>query len=69
VEVERLQMAIRDNILTTEVRTNGYGGVDIGRFEQAIDQIGLAYKFKAKPSVADVFDSSFLPPAGERWAR
>jgi NitT/TauT family transport system substrate-binding protein len=51
------------------VRTNGYGGVDIERFEQAIDQIGLAYKFKAKPSVADIFDLSFLPPAGERSAR
>ena len=69
VELERLHMAIRDNILTPEVRTNGYGGVDIGRFEQAIDQIGLAYKFKAKPSVVDIFDSSFLPPAGERWVR
>ena len=69
VELERLHMAIRDNILTPEVQTNGYGGVDIGRFEEAIDQIGLAYKFKAKPRVADVFDSSFLPPAGERWAR
>ena len=69
VELERLHMAIRDNILTPEVQTNGYGGVDIGRFEEAIDQIGLAYKFKAKPNVADVFDSSFLPPTGERWAR
>ena len=47
VELERLHMAIRDNILTPEVQTNGYGGVDIGRFEEAIDQIGLAYKFKA----------------------
>jgi NitT/TauT family transport system substrate-binding protein len=62
-------MAIRDNILTPEVRTNGYGGVDVTRFEQAIDQIGLTYKFKAKPSVADVFDPSFLPPAGERRVR
>src|SRR5262245_32343242 len=67
VELERLQMAIRDNILTPEVRTNGYGGIEFERFEQAIDQIGLAYKFKAKPSVADIFDSSFLPPAHERW--
>jgi hypothetical protein len=41
--------------------------VDIRRFEQAIDQIGLAYKFKAKPSVVDIFDSSFLPPADKRW--
>ena len=67
MELERLRMAIRDNILTPEVRTNGYGGVDIRRFEQAIDQIGLAYKFKAKPSVADIFDPSFLPPADQRW--
>ncbi|MGC1762055.1 MAG: ABC transporter substrate-binding protein [Pseudolabrys sp.] len=69
VELERLRMAIRDNILTPEVRMYGYGGVDIARFEEAIDQIGLAYKFKAKPSVVDIFDSSFLPPAGERWVR
>jgi NitT/TauT family transport system substrate-binding protein len=69
VELERLRMAIRDNILTPEVQTNGYGGVDVTRFEQAIDQIGLAYKFKAKPSVGDVFDPSFLPPAGERRVR
>jgi NitT/TauT family transport system substrate-binding protein len=69
VELERLQMAIRENILTPEVRTNGYGGVDIERFEQAIDQIGLAYKFRAKPNVADIFDLSFLPSAGERSAR
>ena len=68
VELERLRMAIRDNIVTPEVQTNGYGGVDIGRFEQAIEQIGLAYKFKAKPGVANVFDSSFLPPAEERRA-
>jgi len=67
VELERLRMAISDNILTSEVRTNGYGGVDIRRLEQAIDQIGLAYKFKAKPSVADIFDPSFLPPADKRW--
>jgi NitT/TauT family transport system substrate-binding protein len=69
VELERLRMAIRDNILTPEVQANGYGGVDVRRFEQAIDQISLAYKFKAKPSVADVFDPSFLPSAGERRVR
>jgi NitT/TauT family transport system substrate-binding protein len=69
VELERLRMAIRDNILAPEVQTHGYGGVDVGRFEQAIDQIGLAYKFKAKPSVADVFDPSYLPSAGERGVR
>jgi NitT/TauT family transport system substrate-binding protein len=66
VELERLRMAIRDNILTPEVRTNGYGDVDLGRLDQAIDQIGTTHEFKSKPKAADVFDSSFLPSATDR---
>lgn len=65
-ELERLQMAIRDNILTPEVRANGYGGVDMERLEKSIDQIALTYNFKARPKAADIFDASFLPPASER---
>ena len=42
VELDRLNIAIRDNMVTTEVRTNGYGGVDTARFAKAIDQIGRA---------------------------
>jgi len=68
VELERLQIAIKENILTPEVKANGYGSVDPGRFEKAIDQIGLTYAFKAKPKPADVFDPSFLPSAAERKA-
>ena len=30
VELERLRMAIRDNIVTPEVRANGFGAVDRG---------------------------------------
>jgi NitT/TauT family transport system substrate-binding protein len=68
VELERLRMAIRDNIRTTEVKENGYGGVDSARMERAIDQIGLTFKFKNKPAPADIFDPAFLPPATERRA-
>jgi NitT/TauT family transport system substrate-binding protein len=68
VELERLRMAIRDNIRAPEVRENGYGGVDSGRFEKAIEQIGLTFKFRNKPTPADIFDSSFLPPPHERRA-
>ena len=32
VELERLNMAIRDNIVTPEVKANGYGGIDSARF-------------------------------------
>jgi NitT/TauT family transport system substrate-binding protein len=66
VELERLRMAIRDNIITPEVRANGYGAVDFTRLAESIDQIGLTYTFKAKPKADDVFDASFLPPANER---
>jgi NitT/TauT family transport system substrate-binding protein len=66
VELERLRMAIRDNIITPEVRADGLGGVDTARLEQSIDQIGLVHAFKVKPKPGDVFDASFLPPAAER---
>jgi NitT/TauT family transport system substrate-binding protein len=68
VELERLRMAIRDNIRTAEVKENGYGGVDSARLGRAIEQIGLTFRFKSKPAPADIFDASFLPPASERRA-
>jgi len=66
VELERLRMAIRDNIVTPEVRANGFGAVDFARLADSIDQIGLVYTFKAKPKAEDIFDASFLPPAADR---
>lgn len=67
VEIERLMMAIRENIVTPEVKTNGYGSIDGERFARSLDQIALTYKFKsAKPKLDDIFDTSFLPPAAER---
>jgi NitT/TauT family transport system substrate-binding protein len=66
VEVERLRMTIRDNILTPEVKANGFGGVDKRRLDQAIDQIGVSFGFKSKPKASEVFDESFLPAAVDR---
>jgi NitT/TauT family transport system substrate-binding protein len=69
VELERLKMALKDNILTPEVKANGFGGVDSGRLDKSIEQIALTYDFKnAKPKAADIFDASFLPPPAERKA-
>lgn len=66
VELERLQMVLKDNIATDEARKNGLGKIDNARFDQAVDQIALTYTFKnAKPKAADVFDASFLPPAAD----
>ncbi len=69
VELERLRMALKDNIVTPEVTKDGFGGVDTARLEKAIEQIGLTYEFKnAKPKAADAFDASFLPAAADRKA-
>src|SRR5262249_44394443 len=66
VELERLRMAINDNIVTSEVRASGLGGVEASRLDESIDQIGLVYSFKTKPKADDIFDTSFLPSADKR---
>jgi NitT/TauT family transport system substrate-binding protein len=66
IELERLKMAIRDNIATPWVKANGFGGVDPARLAKSIDQVGVTYDFKAKPTAADVFTSEYLPPAADR---
>jgi NitT/TauT family transport system substrate-binding protein len=66
IELERLRMALKDNILTPDVKANGYGGVDPGRLDKAIEQIALTYTFKGKPKGSDMFDASFLPAAADR---
>jgi NitT/TauT family transport system substrate-binding protein len=68
VEVERLRMAIRENVITPEVRANGFGAIDSLRMEEAIAQLALGYSFKARPKADAVFDASFLPPAADRRA-
>ena len=69
VELERLQIALKENILTPEVKKNGYGAVDMDRLDKSVDQIALTYQFKnAKPKGAEVFDASFLPDAAARKA-
>jgi NitT/TauT family transport system substrate-binding protein len=66
VELERLRMALKDNILTPEVEANGYGEVDMARLDRAIGQIALTNDFRTKPKAGDIFDPSFLPPAADR---
>jgi len=68
VELERLRMALKDNVSTPEVTAHGYGEIDTARLEQATSQIALTYDFKTKPKTSDIFDPSFLPPAVDRIA-
>src|SRR4051812_3204879 len=66
LELERLHAILRDNILTGEVKRNGLGGIDAGRFERSIDQLAEGFKFQKRPQLADIFDDQFLPPVHGR---
>jgi NitT/TauT family transport system substrate-binding protein len=66
LEMERLRSVISDNILTGEVRRNGIGGIDPSRLERSIDQIAEDRQFKKRPSAAEIFDDTFLPPLSGR---
>jgi NitT/TauT family transport system substrate-binding protein len=57
---------LHDNILTSEVKHNGIGGIDPARLERSIDQIAEDFKFRKRPSAADIFDDTFLPPLDGR---
>src|SRR5260370_654827 len=47
LEVQRLQMALRDNILTREVQAKGFGTVAFAGLDKAIEQIALTDPFKS----------------------
>jgi NitT/TauT family transport system substrate-binding protein len=66
VELERLRMALDQNILTPWVKDNGIGGIDKERFAKALDQIASALEYKNKLQPEDVFTDTFLPPADQR---
>jgi NitT/TauT family transport system substrate-binding protein len=66
LELERLRSILRDNILTSEVRRNGIGGIDPARFERSIDQVAEDVKFQKRPQASDIFDDQFLPPLNGR---
>jgi NitT/TauT family transport system substrate-binding protein len=66
IELERLKMALRDNIVTPWVKENGVGGIDPARLAKSLEQIEDTYEFKNKPKPEDIFTSEYLPPASER---
>ncbi len=67
LETWRLQLSIDDNVNTEYVQQNGIGGIDVDRFNRALDQ--LRENFEFVNSVGDpsqYFDSSYLPDAADR---
>ena len=66
VELQRLKLALSDNIVTEEVRRNGLGAVDRARLEKTIQSVVTAFNLPRTPSPDEVFTDKFLPPKEER---
>jgi len=65
-ELERLKMAIADNIATDWVKANGVGGVDDARLAKSIEQLKTSFALQNPPSPERVFDKSYLPADADR---
>jgi NitT/TauT family transport system substrate-binding protein len=66
IERERLRVALSCCIVTENVRKSGYGDIDQERLGKMIAIISQAYNLPRQPTVAEVFDPSYLPPLKDR---
>jgi NitT/TauT family transport system substrate-binding protein len=64
LEQERLEIALRDNILTPWVMANGLGGIDAARMATSLEQIATVYQFTNPADASRFFTSEFLPTDG-----
>jgi NitT/TauT family transport system substrate-binding protein len=65
-ELERLKIALSQNILTPAVKAHGVGDADPARLEAAIEQLAAVHVLKSRPKAAAIFDPSFLPHPFDR---
>lgn len=66
VEKERLLLTLRTNVLTTDARSRGIGGVRVDRLIKSIDILAESLELPRKPTWQQVFTDKFLPPRAER---
>lgn len=66
IELERLQMALNDNIVTDSTKSDGLGGVDMDRLAASIKQLQTSFDMPNPPEPSRVFDPQYLPPAQQR---
>jgi NitT/TauT family transport system substrate-binding protein len=66
IERERLRVALSCCIVTENVRKSGYGDIDQERLGKMIAIISQAYNLPRQPTVAEIFDPSYLPPLKDR---
>ncbi len=64
LELRRLELALRDNIITEWVQAHGMGTIDPDRFANSLEQIRLTYEYQNEPEASLYFTDEFLPEGG-----
>lgn len=64
LELERLQMAMDQNVFTDWVMENGMGTIDPARMDTAIEQLGQTYEYQNEPDASAYFTGAYLPEGG-----
>jgi NitT/TauT family transport system substrate-binding protein len=64
LEQRRLELALRDTMVTDWVLENGMGIIDADRFANSIEQIKLTYEYQTEPDASLYFTDAFLPEGG-----
>jgi len=66
LERERLEMVIKDNVLTADVKADGMGAIRKERMAKAIEQLSDAFTLAKPPATEDVFTDAYLPSKADR---
>jgi NitT/TauT family transport system substrate-binding protein len=66
IETERQKVTFDEMMVSDTVRANGLSHFEAARAQAQIDGIVETFALPRKPSVDEIFDGRFLPPAGER---
>ncbi len=61
LELERLQLALENNIVTDYVREHGIGGIDSARYMRSLEQIEQTHDFQRPMEPELYFTDEFLP--------
>ena len=69
LELQRLQIALAENILTERVAAYGIGEANEERLAASIAQVTASFGLPRQITPADLFDGLFLPPADPRRVR
>lgn len=61
LETERLQLALRDVVVTDAVKANGMGRVEPERYAKSIEQLKEIYEFQNAPTPDLYYTDAYLP--------